>query len=177
MAESALAMKLLNERCLECSIWAMFLSSSFTVSIKARFLMPLRNRFSKRSCPRYPCPHRVFPWCFAGTFPLSVAPYHPHYLVWTWSWEFLPVIDNQMEFEAEEPSHGTFATFGKSFKGLVNQYPLVAAYTQESQYDHMTIIAASLMRLGMLRCLCECSSNMYFSCWIANSLQKSSAVQ
>ena len=51
---------------------------------------------------------------------------------------FSLVIDDQMEFEAEEPSHGTFATFSKSLKGLVNQ------------------------------CL---------SCWVANSLQKSSAIQ
>ena len=38
MAESELAIKLLKERCLECSIWAMFFNSSLTVSIKARFL-------------------------------------------------------------------------------------------------------------------------------------------
>lgn len=38
MAESELAMKLLKERCLECSICAMFFNSSLTVSIKARFL-------------------------------------------------------------------------------------------------------------------------------------------
>ena len=40
-----------------------------------------------------------------------------------------------MQFEAEEPSHGTFSTFGKSLKGLVNQYPLVAADTQGSGVD------------------------------------------
>ena len=38
MAEIELAMTLLKERCLECSIWAMFFNSSLTVSIKARFL-------------------------------------------------------------------------------------------------------------------------------------------
>ena len=38
IAPKAFAMKLLNERCRECSIWAMFLSSSLTVSISARFL-------------------------------------------------------------------------------------------------------------------------------------------
>ena len=40
MADSALAIKLLNDPCLECSICAIFFNSSFTVSINARF----RNR-------------------------------------------------------------------------------------------------------------------------------------
>ena len=38
IADKELAIKLLNERCLECSICAMFFSSSLTVSIKALFL-------------------------------------------------------------------------------------------------------------------------------------------
>ena len=38
IAPKAFAIKLLNERCRECSIWAMFLSSSLTVSMSARFL-------------------------------------------------------------------------------------------------------------------------------------------
>lgn len=38
MAKSALAMKLLKERCLECSICAIFFNSSLTVSIRALFL-------------------------------------------------------------------------------------------------------------------------------------------
>ena len=38
MADKELAIKLLNDRCLECSICAMFFSSSLTVSIKALFL-------------------------------------------------------------------------------------------------------------------------------------------
>ena len=37
-ADKELAIKLLNERCLECSIYAMFFNSSLTVSIKALFL-------------------------------------------------------------------------------------------------------------------------------------------
>ncbi len=72
IADKELAIKLLNERCLECSICAMFFSSSLTVSIKALFLskilwailiseffilfltlvtscMPLRKRFSNRA--------------------------------------------------------------------------------------------------------------------------------
>lgn len=40
-----------------------------------------------------------------------------------------------MKLKSEEPSHGTFSTFGKSLKGLVNQYPLVAADTQGSGVD------------------------------------------
>ena len=35
IADKELAMKLLKERCLECSICAMFFNSSLTVSIKA----------------------------------------------------------------------------------------------------------------------------------------------
>ena len=77
MAESELAIKLLKERCLECSICAIFFNSSLTVSTKARFLsrilsatlireffmlfftlviscMPSRKRFSNRACPIYP---------------------------------------------------------------------------------------------------------------------------
>jgi len=38
IADKELAIKLLNERCLECSICAMFFNSSLTVSIKALFL-------------------------------------------------------------------------------------------------------------------------------------------
>ncbi len=72
IADKELAIKLLNERCLECSICAMFFSSSLTISIKALFLskilsailiseflilfltlvtscMPLRKRFSNRA--------------------------------------------------------------------------------------------------------------------------------
>ena len=37
IADKELAIKLLNERCLECSICAMFFNSSLTVSIKALF--------------------------------------------------------------------------------------------------------------------------------------------
>ena len=37
IADKELAMKLLKERCLECSICAMFFNSSLTVSIKALF--------------------------------------------------------------------------------------------------------------------------------------------
>lgn len=37
MADRELAMKLLKERCLECSTCAMFFNSSLTVSIKALF--------------------------------------------------------------------------------------------------------------------------------------------
>ena len=74
IADKELAMKLLKERCLECSICAMFFSSSLTISINALFLsrilsailikeflilfsilvtsrMPLRKRFSNSACP------------------------------------------------------------------------------------------------------------------------------
>ena len=76
-APSRLTMKLSKHLCLECSTWAMFLSSSFTVSMMALFLssnlsdtdimapfmlflslviscMPSTNSFSKRFLPIYP---------------------------------------------------------------------------------------------------------------------------
>ena len=38
------------------------------------------------------------------------------------------VIDNQVQFEAEESPHGTFSTLCKTFKGFVNQDALVTTY-------------------------------------------------
>ena len=38
--------------------------------------------------------------------------------------------DNQVQFEAEEPSHGTFSTLRKFLEGFMNQYALSSAYTQ-----------------------------------------------
>ena len=92
IADKELAIKLLNERCLECSICAMFFSSSFTVSIKALFLirilsamliseffilfltlvtscMPLRKRFSNRAWPIYPLSAHSFPLMFFRNLP------------------------------------------------------------------------------------------------------------
>lgn len=92
MADSALAMKLLKDRCLECSICAIFFNSSLTVSIKALFLsrilsamliseffilfftlvtscMPLRKRFSNKACPIYPLSAHSFPFIFSKNFP------------------------------------------------------------------------------------------------------------
>ena len=91
MAESELAMKLSKERCLECSICAMFFYSSLTVSIKARFLsrilstilireffmlfftlviscMPSVKRFSNRACPIYPLSAQSLPLIFFRNF-------------------------------------------------------------------------------------------------------------
>ena len=85
-------MKLLKERCLECSTCAMFFSSSLTVSIKALFLsrilsatliseffmllltfvtswIPLRNRLSNRACPIYPLSAQSFPLMFSKILP------------------------------------------------------------------------------------------------------------
>ena len=91
MADSELTMKLLKERCLECSICAMFFNSSLTVSIKALFLseilsvmligeffmlffalviscMPLRKRFSNRVYPIYPLSAQSFLFMFFRNF-------------------------------------------------------------------------------------------------------------
>ena len=45
ITDQKLAIKLLNERCLECSICAMFFNSSLTVSIKALFLSNIGKFF------------------------------------------------------------------------------------------------------------------------------------
>ena len=92
IADKEFAMKLLKERCLECSICAIFFSSSLTVSIKALFLsrilsemliseffilfltlvtscMPLRKRFSNRAWPIYPLSAHNFPLMFSRNLP------------------------------------------------------------------------------------------------------------
>ena len=46
IADKELAIKLLNERCLECSICAMFFNSSLTVSIKTLFLSRILSAHS-----------------------------------------------------------------------------------------------------------------------------------
>ena len=88
MIVEELAIKLLNERCLECSICVIFFSPSLTVSIKALFLskilsailiskffilfltlvtscIPLRERFSNRACSMYPLSTHSFPLMFS----------------------------------------------------------------------------------------------------------------
>lgn len=92
MADRALAIKLLNDLCLECSIWAIFFNSSFTVSINARFrnrilsstlineflmlfftlvsnCIPFKNRFSNRAWPIYPLSAQSFPLISFRKFP------------------------------------------------------------------------------------------------------------
>ena len=92
IADKELAIKLLNERCLECSIYDMFFSSSLTVSINALFLsrilsailiseffilfftlvtscIPLKKRFSNRAWPIYPLPAHNFPLMFSRNLP------------------------------------------------------------------------------------------------------------
>ena len=84
-APSRLTMKLSKHLCLECSTWAMFLSSSFIVSMMALFLsstlsdtdimapfmlflslviscMPSTNSFSKRFLPIYPLSPTSLPY-------------------------------------------------------------------------------------------------------------------
>lgn len=92
MVESVLAMKLLNELCLECSICAIFFNSSLTVSINAFFLnrillamliseffilfftlvisyMPSRKKFSNRAWPIYPLSAHSFLLMLSRKFP------------------------------------------------------------------------------------------------------------
>lgn len=92
IAESAFAMKLSKDLCLECSICAMFFNSSLTVSISARFLrmilsailireflilflplviscIPFMNRFSNNACPIYPLSPHSFPFMFIKNLP------------------------------------------------------------------------------------------------------------
>lgn len=100
----AFAIKLLNDRCRECSIWAIFFNSSFTVSISALFLrqilsailiseffmlfltlvyncIPSTKRLSK-SVRYILCHRKVSPW-YSLTRPLLWAvPCHPLLLSW-----------------------------------------------------------------------------------------------
>ena len=46
--------------------------------------------------------------------------------------QFTLLIANQMQFEAKEPSHGTFASFSYTLEYFMNMYPLVLAYSQRS---------------------------------------------
>ena len=87
-------MTLLKERCRECSICAMFFSSSLAVSINALFLsrilsailireflilfltlvtscIPLRKRFSNRAWPIYTLSAHSFPLMFFRNLPCS----------------------------------------------------------------------------------------------------------
>ena len=87
MADNEFARKLSKERCLECSICAIFFNSSLTVSINARFLsnilsatlireffilflafvtscIPFVNRDSNKHCPIYPLSAQSFPFMF-----------------------------------------------------------------------------------------------------------------
>ena len=135
---------LLNERCLECSICAMFFNLSLTVSIKALLLsrilsailiskffilfltlvtswITLRKRFSNRAWQIYSLAVHSFPLmfsknlhCFNGLFIYVSRREHKIENITL-------VIDFQMQFESKEPSHWTFSTFGKSLKCLINQ--------------------------------------------------------
>ena len=91
IADKELAIKLLNERCLECSICAMFFNSSLTVSIRALFLskilsailiseffilfltlvtscMPLRKGSQTEPDQYIFCLRIVFLWCSPETY-------------------------------------------------------------------------------------------------------------
>ena len=92
IVDNEFAIKLLKERCLKCSICAMFFRSSLAVSIKALFLsrilsamliceffilfltlvtscMPLRKRGSNNACPIYPLSAHNFPFMFSRNRP------------------------------------------------------------------------------------------------------------
>ena len=103
IAERAFARKLLKDLCLECSIWAIFFSSSFTVSMTALFRMrilsfifistffmlflileinwiPFRNKVSNKVFPMYPLSAHNFPLilfknepCFNGSLSSTSA--------------------------------------------------------------------------------------------------------
>jgi hypothetical protein len=57
--------------------------------------------------------------------------------------DFPFVIDYQMQFESEEPSHGTFPPTCKPFKGFMHMDTLVAAYTQGSTVNETYTCAFS----------------------------------
>ena len=45
------------------------------------------------------------------------------------------LIANQMQFEAKEPSHGTFASLRNALEYFVDMYPLVPTHPQRSAVD------------------------------------------
>lgn len=131
----------------ECSICAMFFSSSLTVSIQSSFseqnlsailtvrvlhivfnfsdkLYTIKERFSNKAWPIYPCPHIVFLFdvlqklALLQRFTVIHVTRSEHKVQY-----LLPfIIDYQMQLESEElVLHGTFSTFSDSFKGLMNQ--------------------------------------------------------
>ena len=114
MADRALAIKLLNDLCLECSIWAIFFNSSFTVSINARFrnrilsstlineflmlfftlvsnCIPFKNRFSNRAWPIYhPLSAQSFPLISLRKFPCFNGSLSSTFAGKTWNSGSLP---------------------------------------------------------------------------------------
>ncbi len=57
------------------------------------------------------------------------------------------LIANQVQLEAEEPSHGTLASLGYALEGLMNVNPQVPAYSQGSAVHETDAYAFSKQRL------------------------------
>lgn len=74
--------------------------------------------------------------------------------------QFSFLIADKMQFEAEEPSHGAFATLGYALEGLVDVYSLVAADTQWSAV-HKTY-ARAFTKQDFLNEQCERHGNVSF---------------
>ena len=154
MAPNKLTMKLSKHLCPECSTCAMFLSSSFTVSMMALFLSKSLSETLIKSS-------------FHVTFQFGNKLYSIHkqpleeiladvplvanrlaiyeiYKRFAFRWlavvnisrryhkveKFSFLIANQMQFETEEPTHRTFSSLGYAFENFVNMYSLVLTDTQ-----------------------------------------------
>ena len=147
-------MKLSKHLCLECSTCAMFLSSSFTVSIMALFLSKsLSETLIKSSFhvtfqfgnKLYSVNEKPLKEVLADV-PLVTDQLTLYELYKSFVFQRLTdinisrryhkvekfsfLIANQMQFETEEPTHRAFSSWGYAFENFVNMYSLVFADTQ-----------------------------------------------
>lgn len=80
--------------------------------------MPFRKGFSNNACPIYPLSAHSFLLMFSMNLPCFKGSWSS---IFSGVKNFVLVIDYQMQLESDEPFHGIFFMFGKSFKSLVNQ--------------------------------------------------------
>ena len=147
-------MKLSKHLCMECSTCAMFLSSSFTVSIMSLFLSKsLSETLIKSSFhvtfqfgnKLYSVNEKPLEEVLADvplvTEQLAIDEFYKRFVL-----QRLTVINisrryhkveklsfliaNQMQFETEEPTHRAFSSLSYTFENFVNMYSLVFADTQ-----------------------------------------------
>ena len=154
MAPNKLTMKLSKHLCPECSTCAMFLSSSFTVSMMALFLSKSLSetlikssfhvtfQFGNKLYSIHKQPlEEILADVPLVTEQLAIYEIYKRFVfqrltIINISWcyhkveKFSFLITNQMQYETEEPIHGAFSSLGYSFENFVNMYSLVFADLQ-----------------------------------------------